>query len=308
VPLIGTKGCINYNLVLAQRHFGHPIRGAPTSYVVEPLLFLYKDGSADEIIARIRRAWDRKVIMRKDTRPYAMNIETPYQHWLAKRVETVKLPFKLNSPILLEEESEREEESENIRQLKREIEELKGENIRIAKKLKREGKHTRKIRRNLDAANTELSKKNQEIDEAFSIMSKWIGLHDEARRENTEVLEKFHDLQIRINDMEHLVEEWEDKANKKREQRLEEEVDYTAKIVQLEERLEERERTLAYWKTCFSQLASLANGAIEDVSRLLREVDASLMFRTVPKEVESFIEHCKWLVGLMKEMVTRSKN
>jgi len=69
VPLIGTKGCINYNPVLAQRQFGHPIRGAPTSYVVERLLFLYKDGSADEIIPRFRRAWDRKVIMGKDTRP-----------------------------------------------------------------------------------------------------------------------------------------------------------------------------------------------------------------------------------------------
>jgi len=308
VSLIGTKCCINYNPVLAQRQFGHPIRGASTSYVVEPLLFLYKDGSADEIIPRIRRAWDRKVIMEKDTRPYTTNIEIPYQHWLAERVETVKLPFRLNSPILLEEESEREEESENIRQLKREIEELKGENIRIVKKLKREGKHTRKIQRNLDAANTELSKKNQEIDEAFSIMSKWIGLHDEARRENKEVLKKLHDLKIRINDIEHLVEEWEDKANKEREQRLEEEVNYTAKIVQLEERLEEREWTLGYWKTYFSQLASLANGAIEDVPRMLREADASLMFHTVPKEVESFIEYCKWLVGLMKEMVARSKN
>jgi len=195
VSLIGTKGCINYNPVLAQRQFGHPIRGAPTSYFVKPLLFLYKDGSTDEIIPRIRRAWDKKVIIGKDTRPYAMNIETPYQHWLAERVETVKLHFRLNSPILLEEESEREEESENIRQLKREIEESKGENIRIVKKLKREGKHTRKIRRKLDAANTELSKKNQEIDEAFSIMSKWIDLYDE----------KSHDLQIRINDMEHLV-------------------------------------------------------------------------------------------------------
>jgi len=29
VPLIGTKGCINYNPVLAQRQFGYPIRGAP---------------------------------------------------------------------------------------------------------------------------------------------------------------------------------------------------------------------------------------------------------------------------------------
>jgi len=55
-------------------------------------------------------------------------------------------------------------------------------------------------------------------------------------------------------------------------------------------------------------LASLANGAMEDVPRMLREADVSLIFRTVPKEVESFIEHCKWLVGLMKEMVARSRN
>jgi len=139
-------------------------------------------------------------------------------------------------------------------------------------------------------------------------MSKWKDLYDESRRENAKVLEKSHDLQIRINDMEHLVEEWEGKANKEREQRLEEEVNYTAKIVQLEECLEERELTLGYWKIYFSQLASLANGAIEDVPRMLMEADVSLMFRTIPKEVESFIEHCKWLVGLMKEMVARSRN
>jgi len=79
---------------------------------------------------------------------------------LAEGVETIKLPFKLNFPTLLKEESKREVESEKIIHLEKEIEELKGENIRIVKKLKREGKHTRKIWQNLDAANTELSKKN----------------------------------------------------------------------------------------------------------------------------------------------------
>jgi len=162
--------------------------------------------------------------------------------------------------------------------LKREIEELKGENTRIVKKLKRERKHTRRIRRDLEDSNAELSKRNHEVDEAFSIVSKWIAMYDESRRENTEVLEKFHDLQGRINDMERLVEEWENKANKEGELRLEEEVNYTAKIVQLEESLEEREQTLRYWKTHFSQLASLANGAIEDVPRMLREAHVSLMW------------------------------
>ena len=139
--------------------------------------------------------------MGKDTRPYAMNTEIPYQRWLADRVETVKLPFKLNSPTLLEEETslekeleEEEEESKEIRQLKREIEELKGENVMITKKLKQEEKHTQRIQRDLEDANAELLKRNYEIDEAFSIVSKWIAMYDESRRENTEVLDKFHEL------------------------------------------------------------------------------------------------------------------
>jgi len=50
VPLIGTKGCINYNHVLAQKHFGYPIAGAPISAVLEPLLVLYEEGSSVEIL------------------------------------------------------------------------------------------------------------------------------------------------------------------------------------------------------------------------------------------------------------------
>jgi len=41
---------------------------------------------------------------------------------------------------------------------------------------------------------------------------------------------------------------------------------------------------------------------------MLREADASLTFRKVPKEVETFLDHYKWLVGLMKDMVARNKN
>ena len=119
---------------------------------------------------------------------------------------------------------------------------------------------------------------------------------------------KFHIFILQNDKLEHLAEKWEDKANKERGEQLEKEVEYMARIVQAEERLEGRERLIEHWKTCFSQLASLANAAIEDVPRMLREVDVTLMFRTVPKEVESFIEYCKWLVGLMKEMVARSRD
>ena len=44
VPLIGTKGCVNYNLILAQRQFGYPIRGSPTPDALTTLLISYEDG------------------------------------------------------------------------------------------------------------------------------------------------------------------------------------------------------------------------------------------------------------------------
>jgi len=84
--------------------------------------------------------------------------------------------------------------------------------------------------------------------------------------------------------MEHLIREGEDKIIKECVQLLEEEVNYLAKIVQLEEHMKEHEHITKHWKMCFSQLAALANGAIKDVLRMLREADVSLTFRTVPKK------------------------
>jgi len=127
-------------------------------------------------------------------------------------------------------------------------------------------------------------------------------------KEQKLMFDQIHNFQIRIDEMEHLIREGEDKPRKVQVQSLEEEVNYLTQIVQLEERLEEHEYITKHWKMCFSQLAALANEAIEDVSRMLREADVSLTFHTVPNEVETFLDHCKWLVGLMKDMVARNKN
>jgi len=63
------------------------------------------------------------------------------------------------------------------------------------------------------------------------MMSKWIDLYEEARRENQEALGKLHDLQIQNDKLEHLVEKWEDKASKERGEQLEKKVEYMARIL-----------------------------------------------------------------------------
>jgi len=131
VTLVGTKCCINYNPVLAQRQFGYPIRGAPTSASLTTLLFYYEDGDATKVLQQVRSAWKSVVCMDRDSRLWTINREIPYRQWIVDRVEKVKLPFKLNSPGLINEEQRPDTESEEVKRLKEEIETLKGENAKV---------------------------------------------------------------------------------------------------------------------------------------------------------------------------------
>ena len=79
-------------------------------------------------------------------------------------------------------------------------------------------------------------------------------------------------------------------------------------MTQLENHIADQERDITHWRTCFSQLAVLTNGAIEDVPRMLREADSSLMFFNFPDSVQIFINHCKYLVEQMKVIIARSRD
>jgi len=60
----------------------------------------------------------------------------------------------------------------------------------------------------------------------------------------------------------------------------------------------EQEKVTGYWKNC-----SLANGAIDDVPRMLSNVESSLKFYNPPEDITIFMEHCKQLVGVMKDFI-----
>jgi len=104
------------------------------------------------------------------------------------------------------------------------------------------------------------------------------------------------------------MKEWEERIGEKHWQQVEVEAKYQAMIAQVEDYIEEREKTSKHWKTCFSPFATLPNGAIEGVPKMLVEADTTLFFFKPPKEVETFIEHCKWLVEIMKDMIARGKD
>jgi len=44
---MGTRGCVNYNLILAIRQLGYPVRGAPSEGIIGPFVaWDFSEGNA----------------------------------------------------------------------------------------------------------------------------------------------------------------------------------------------------------------------------------------------------------------------
>jgi len=56
VILMGTKGCVNYNLMLGIRQLGYPIRGPPSNRAIQPLIARELNKEHLGLHQRIRKA------------------------------------------------------------------------------------------------------------------------------------------------------------------------------------------------------------------------------------------------------------
>ena len=98
VPLIGSKGCINYNPILAMRQLGRSPCDEPEEESLRGTVVHDKGIHNPEIVHRIIRAWENvhKIkggLKRKGSK------ET-YSHWVKARVQKVKIPFLGRAPSL----------------------------------------------------------------------------------------------------------------------------------------------------------------------------------------------------------------
>ncbi|KAH1213724.1 hypothetical protein GmHk_14G041627 [Glycine max] len=64
VPLIGTRGCINYNLILAITQLGYPMRGTPLEEEIVPVISRGFNKTNMETLQKVRKAWE--VLQKKD--------------------------------------------------------------------------------------------------------------------------------------------------------------------------------------------------------------------------------------------------
>ncbi|KAH1189624.1 hypothetical protein GmHk_20G057357 [Glycine max] len=105
IPLVGTRGCINYNPALAIRQLGYPMRGAPTEESMSP--FLVRDFGAQnsKTIQRIHKAWETPLKKDQELR----GIRNGIIDWLAKL------------KVISKESFEAPEEDEEVQALKSEL-------------------------------------------------------------------------------------------------------------------------------------------------------------------------------------------
>ncbi|KAH1254135.1 hypothetical protein GmHk_04G010639 [Glycine max] len=119
IPLVGTRGCINYNPALAIRQLGYPMRGAPTEERMSP--FLVRDFGAQNFkaIQRIHKAWETPLRKDQELRGIRNGIIGGYHEWLKVHIRGLDWLAKLK--VVSEESFEAPEEDEEVQALKSEL-------------------------------------------------------------------------------------------------------------------------------------------------------------------------------------------
>ena len=120
VPLMGMRVCINYNLVLAIRQLGYPMRGAPLEESITPFIARHFSGPNARTFQKVQKAWSAVQRKDKELRGSSNGIVSGYHKWMKAKRQEITWPLKLK--ITCEEEAETPEESEEVQALKVELE------------------------------------------------------------------------------------------------------------------------------------------------------------------------------------------
>ncbi|KAL5138066.1 hypothetical protein HKD37_10G028328 [Glycine soja] len=110
IPLVGTRGCINYNPTLAIRQLGYPMRGAPTEGSMSPFLVRDLGAQNSKTIQRIHKAWETPLRKDQELRGIRNGIIGGYHEWLKVHIRGLDWLAKLK--VVSKENFEAPEEDE----------------------------------------------------------------------------------------------------------------------------------------------------------------------------------------------------
>ncbi|KAJ1406314.1 hypothetical protein SESBI_25240 [Sesbania bispinosa] len=275
-----------------------------------------------EELRRVRQAWDNIIRKGKELGVRSCGTTESYHQWVKNRVVEVKLPFSvtllleedisLPSPIDNEElkevkvklervEKEKKDLEVQFKEIRQAYEALQLENTEKSRSLEKANKRARADREQANktmgcwlAADEELGLRRQERNKAKvenQHLRELLGNSEIAKREIQKELDNMK------QQMQEMVVECERKIKKKHE-------DIQGLLGQLKEKddvVYQSKKEMMFWATRFANLVWIANGAIEDVPRLLKMANAMVNPLTTPEEICNFIEHCKSLMRQMKQ-------
>lgn len=99
VPLIGSRGCINYNPILSLRQLGFPMFVRPEEESLMGFVIHNLDHDAGLVI-QIIQAWNDIHTKGPELRVRVGQRAESYKQWMQERVEIVRLPFIMRNLLL----------------------------------------------------------------------------------------------------------------------------------------------------------------------------------------------------------------
>ncbi|KAL5123983.1 hypothetical protein HKD37_02G004466 [Glycine soja] len=324
VPLIGTRGCINYNPALAIRQLGYPMRGAPTEESLSPFLVRDLGAQSLKVMQRVHKAWRSPLRKDKELRGIRNGVISGYHGWL--RVHTRGLDWLSKLKVINEENFEAPEEDEEVQALKlelgkarlakekfksaathirKEYAELQEENAATARALEQETKRARKeeygqekFRGALWGSNNELKLRREERDQSRvhgMILKEELAACARSKRSLAQHLEATEQSMLAI------IGQYKEELNQSvtHEQKLVE--DFAQVYAEKEARgrvIDALHQEATMWMDRF---ALTLNGSQDLPPKAMAEVC------TAPEEIHGLINYCQHMIDLMAHIIRNQR-
>ncbi|KAH1215090.1 hypothetical protein GmHk_13G036321 [Glycine max] len=325
IPLIGTRGCINYNLTLAIRQLGYPMRGASMEESLSPFLVRDFGVQSFKIVQRVHKAWESPLRKDKELRGIRNGIIDGYHEWL--KVHTRGLDWLSKLKIINEENFEAPEEDEEVRALKTELgkarlakekfklvatdvrkecAELREENAAIARALEQETKRARKEEHGRDkfsgalwGSNKELKLQREERDQSrvhSMVLKEELAACSRSKKSLAQHLEATEQSMLAI------IGQYKEELNQSlaHEQKLVE--DFTQVYAEKEARgrvIDALHQEATMWMDRFA----LTLNESQDLPRLLAKARAMAEVCSAPEEIHGLINYFQHMIDLMAHII-----
>ncbi|KAH1213174.1 hypothetical protein GmHk_14G041180 [Glycine max] len=329
VPLIGTRGCINYNPALTIRQLGYPMRGAPTEESLSSFLVRDLGAKSLKVIQRVHKAWRSPLKKDKELRGIRNGVIGGYHGWL--RVHTRGLDWLSKLKVINEENFEAPEKDEEVQALKlelgkarlakekfksaathirKECTELQEENAANARALEQETKRARKeeygrekFQGALWGSNSELKLRREERDQSRvhgMILKEELAACARSKRSLAQHLEATEQSMLVI------IGQYKEELNQSvaHEQKLVE--DFAQVYAEKEARwrvIDALHQEATMWMDRF---ALTLNGS-QDLPRLLAKAKAMAEVCTAPEEINRLINYRQHMIDLMAHIIRNQR-